>query len=102
MRIRWTEKASTDALAIHAYIAEQSEVYADAVYARIISRPEPQLIDYPFSGSVVPEYGNENIREVLVHSFRIIYLVLEDEVRILTIIHGSQLLPPDPPSSTNA
>jgi plasmid stabilization system protein ParE len=57
MRLRWTEKASADALSIHAYIAERSETYADAVYERIVGRPQ-QLINHPFSGSVVPEYGS--------------------------------------------
>ena len=99
MRIRWTEKASCDALAIHAFIADQSDIYADAVYARIVARPDPQLIDHPMSGSIVPEYGRNDIREVFVHSFRIIYLVLDDEVRILTIIHGAQTLPTDPPTA---
>lgn len=99
MKIRWTEKASADALAIHAYIAERSEIYADVVYSRILARPDPQLIEHPLSGSIVPEYGRNDIREVFVHSFRIIYLVLKDEIRMLTIIHGAQLLPPNPPSA---
>ena len=97
MRIRWTEKASADALAIHAFIAERSEIYADVVYARILARPEPQLVEHPLSGSIVPEFDRDDIREVFVHSFRIIYLVLEGEIRILTVVHGAQLLPPDPP-----
>lgn len=96
MRLRWTEKASADALSIHAYIAERSATYADAVYARIVARPQ-QLIGHPFSGSVVPEYGRDDVREVFVHSFRLIYVVVEDEVRILTVIHGARTLPPDLP-----
>jgi plasmid stabilization system protein ParE len=84
-------------LAIHAFIAERSEIYADVVYSQILARPDPQLVEHPLSGSIVPEYDRMNIREVFVHSFRIIYLVLEDEIRILTVIHGAQLLPPNPP-----
>ncbi|MDP7016802.1 MAG: type II toxin-antitoxin system RelE/ParE family toxin [Pirellulaceae bacterium] len=97
MKVRWTEKASKDALAIHAYIAEQSEVYADAVYARLVARPETQLVANPLSGSIVPEYGRRDLREVYVHSFRVIYLVLNEEVRVLAVVHGAHLLPPDPP-----
>lgn len=99
MKIRWTEKASADALAIYAFIAEQSEIYADVVYSRILARLDPQLVEHPYSGSIVPEYGRDDIREVLVHSFRIIYLVLEHEIRVLTVIHGAQLLPPKPPNA---
>ena len=99
MNLRWTEKASSDALGIYSYISEQSETYADAVYSQILSRPDPQLLDHPNSGSIVPEFKRTDIREVFVHSFRLIYLVLPDEVRILTVIHGSQMLTLNPKSA---
>ena len=91
MKIRWTDKASADALGIFDYIAEQSLMYADSVYERILARPS-QLIEYPLSGSVVPEFGRDDIRELFVYSFRIIYRLADDEVRVLTIIHGSRQL----------
>lgn len=51
MKLRWTEKALADVLAIYDYIAAQAPGYADVVSERILSRPE-QLIDQPHSGSV--------------------------------------------------
>ena len=96
MRIRWTEKASNDALEIYDFIAKNSETYAATVYNQILDRPEPQLIDHPHSGSVVPEFEREDIREVFVHSFRIIHLVLKDEIRILTVCHGANPVDVDP------
>lgn len=74
----------------------QSETYADAVYARILARPD-QLQRFPDSGSIVPEYCRSDIREIFVHSFRIIYRIDGDEVRVLTVIHGSRQLPPEIP-----
>ena len=94
MKIRWTEKASSDALGIFDYIAEQSPSYADAVYERILLRPE-QLANHPLSGSVVPELGREDTRELSVCSFRLIYRVAEDEIRVLPVIHGSRELKPE-------
>ena len=96
MNLRWTEKALTDVLAIYDYIAAQGPGYADVVSERVLSRPE-QLIDHPHSGSVVPEYGREDIRELFVHSFRIIYRIVGSEARILTVVHGSRLLPREVP-----
>ncbi|MCY2973414.1 MAG: type II toxin-antitoxin system RelE/ParE family toxin [Planctomycetota bacterium] len=96
MRIRWTERASSDLLSIHTFIAEQSESYADAVYERLLVRPQ-QLVDQPLSGSIVPEYGRDDIREVFLHSFRLIYLVVADEVQILTVAHGARILDFEPP-----
>lgn len=98
MKLRWTAKASADALSIHAYIAERSESYADAVYERLLARPQ-QLIAHPLSGSMVPEYGREDVREILLHSFRLIYLVLPDEIQILTVVHGARILDFQPPES---
>lgn len=91
MKLTWTERASSNALAIHSYIAEQSELYADSIYARILERPQ-QLIDFPESGAVVPEFRRDDIRELFVHSFRLIYQILPGEVRIIAVIHGSQLI----------
>jgi len=93
LRVCWTERAAKDALRIYDFIAEQSEAYAQSVYARILVRPE-QLEEFPESGSVVSEYSRPDVRELIVHSFRIIYRICDSEVRVLTIIHGSRQLPP--------
>ncbi|MEZ6109260.1 MAG: type II toxin-antitoxin system RelE/ParE family toxin [Pirellulaceae bacterium] len=89
MRIRWTERASKDAIGIFDFIADQSLAYAESVYERILARPS-QLKRFPESGSVVPEYQRADIRELFVYSFRIIYRVDHDEIRVLTVIHGSR------------
>ena len=96
MNVRWTERASKDAIAIYDYIADRSETYAESVYLGILARPN-QLVNYPESGSVVPEFNRADIRELFVHSFRLIYRVVDIEVRILTVIHGRRRLPADVP-----
>ena len=98
MNVRWTERASKDALGIFDYIANQSQAYADSVYARILVRPN-QLGLFPDSGSIVPEYNRSDIREVFVHSFRLICRIDGNEVRVLTVIHGSRQLPPEIPDN---
>ena len=89
MRVRWTERASKDALGVFDYIAAQSPAYAESVYERILARPS-QLESFPESGSIVPEYDRPDIRELFVYSFRLIYRVESEEVRVLTVIHGSR------------
>ena len=93
MDVRWTEKASADALGIFDYIADQSPAYAESVYERILERPT-QLTVHPRSGSIVPEFGRDDIRELFVYSFRLIYRIVGDEIRVLTVIHGSRKLVP--------
>ncbi len=96
MKLVWTEKASADALSIHSYISEQSKAYADTVYARLLARPQ-QLTAHPESGSIVPEFDRRDVRELFLHSFRVIDLILPNEMHILTIVHGARILDFDVP-----
>jgi toxin ParE1/3/4 len=95
LRVRWTERASKDAFGIFDFIAAQSPAYAESVCERILARPS-QLEGFPESRSIVPEYDRPDIRELFVSSFRLIYGVESDEVRVLTVIHGSRQSLPRP------
>jgi len=41
----------------------------------------------------VPEYEAEDIRELIEKPYRIIYRVKQDQIDVLAVIHGAQLLP---------
>jgi plasmid stabilization system protein ParE len=43
-------------------------------------------------GRIVPELGIENIREIIVGSYRVIYRVRHEDVQVLTVHHGARLL----------
>jgi len=43
---------------------------------------------------MVPEYDRKEIREVIEGRYRIIYLVEESQVQVLTVIHGARNLQP--------
>jgi toxin ParE1/3/4 len=98
VKIRWTERATDQLVAVFDHIAKSSPEYAGAVAERILARPDPQLVNFPYSGSVVPEYGREDVREVFSDSYRIIHQVVPGEVRILAVIHASMTLPSHPPT----
>jgi plasmid stabilization system protein ParE len=38
----------------------------------------------------VPEIGDDNVREFIIYSYRLIYEVVPDNVQILAIIHGKR------------
>ena len=44
-------------------------------------------------GRRVPELERDDIREVLLRSYRILYRVLDEEIHILTVVEGHQQLP---------
>ena len=50
------------------------------------------LDQFPRSGRQVPEFDDENVRELIVYSYRIICRLRENEVTIVAIVHGRRNL----------
>ncbi|WP_405287101.1 type II toxin-antitoxin system RelE/ParE family toxin [Gaopeijia maritima] len=50
------------------------------------------LGEFPDQGRVVPEWGDEGVREILYEPYRVIYEVFPEEVHILTLSHFRQEL----------
>lgn len=51
----------------------------------------------PFSGRVVPEIGDENLRELIFRNYRIVYeIISKDRINIITIHHHSRLFSNNP------
>jgi toxin ParE1/3/4 len=49
----------------------------------------------PLAGRKTPELGREDIREVLMRTYRIIYRVRAEGIQVLTVIEGRRLLRPE-------
>lgn len=73
-KVVWSLRAVEDLEAIAQYIAVDSTAYAAAVVETILSTTR-KLSPFPFSGRVVPEIGDDHIREWFAYSYRIIYRV---------------------------
>lgn len=58
-----------------------------------ITRRSVQIGAHPFSGRRVPEYDDEDIREIIQKPYRIIYRIKPNQIDVLAIIHGTQMLP---------
>jgi len=87
----WSSRAVEDVEAIAVYIAADSTSYAAAVVKKIVDTTR-SLSRFPFTGRIVPEFGEENIREKLVYSYRIIYRIQNETITIAAVIHGKRLL----------
>lgn len=92
MIIKWTDPAVVSLKAIRDYISRDSEYYARAVTEEIVHRVA-KLKDFPSIGRIVPEYEQENIREIIHSDYRIVYHLHSDAVVILNIIHTSRDFP---------
>ena len=91
VKISRTELALDDLKNIHDYISKDSSFYADRFTNKIINRTD-LLEKFPKSGRVVPEFEDENIREVIEGSYRIIYKLSVDSIYIVRIHHSASLL----------
>jgi toxin ParE1/3/4 len=89
-RVIWAPQAIQDVEAIRAYVARDSVHYADLLVERIIAAVA-RLEDSPRSGRVVPELGDESVREVIHGNYRIVYRLRHDVVEIATVFHGARL-----------
>jgi len=88
-RVAWTEPAWTNLEAAAEYIAQDSPRYA-SVLVREARDAARSLVRLANRGRVVPEIGDESIRELFVANHRLIYQVRGDVVRILAFIHSAR------------
>jgi plasmid stabilization system protein ParE len=45
---------------------------------------------FPERGRIMPELGLDDIREVFVFNFRVVYQLADAEIRIVAILHGAR------------
>ncbi len=91
MKLAWTKRAQDDLISIGKYIAEDNIINAKKWIKKLRARAR-KITDAPMSGRVVPEFENNNIREVLLGNYRIVYLVQNETVLIITVFEGHKLL----------
>jgi plasmid stabilization system protein ParE len=89
LALRWTEHAVTQLAALAEYISLDSPFYAEQVVDRVVARLE-QARRHPASGRIVPEFGREDVRELIEPPYRLVYRVQADGVEVLSILHGRQ------------
>lgn len=92
MNVHWTEAALSDLRAVETYISRHSPQYAQSLIERIFAR-SGELADYPHLGPMVPEYGEDTLRELFEDPYRIVYRILEAQVDIVAVVHSSRRLP---------
>lgn len=91
-QIRWSLTASTDLQEIEDFIARDSVFHA-VTFVDCIVESTATLLKTPHIGRVVPEFNRQDLREVIFRGYRIVYLVQNDEILILRVVHGARNLP---------
>ena len=88
-KVDWTDTAWEDLAATADYIARDSKNYA-ATFVQEVKEAAESLSDFAERGQVVPEFGDETIRELSVRPYRLVYKVIADKVLVLTLVHGAR------------
>ncbi|MGH8224611.1 MAG: type II toxin-antitoxin system RelE/ParE family toxin [Gammaproteobacteria bacterium] len=94
MKVVWTAQAQARLAELHTYVAEDQHLNADRLIDRLTRRGD-QIGSQPYSGRAVPEYRRDDLREILEGSYRIIYLILDERIDIVTVRHGAKMLSDD-------
>lgn len=84
-QINWTFNADSDLDNIIERLAPNSETHAKITIQRIFDRVD-LLKNLPRLGRVVPELEHDNVRELIVGYYRVVYhLLSDDRIDILTV-----------------
>ena len=73
--VRWSRRALADLRLQFAYYLPLSPSYAERIRAEVYAASR-HLSDHPRMGRVVPEAERDDLREVLVMRYRVVYLIL--------------------------
>ena len=91
LKIKWSPRAASNLEEICDYIAKDSEYYA-ILFAKKVTTIVKTIPKFPKTGRIVPEYGNENLREKIYGNYRIVYRIKEELIEIVAICHGARPL----------
>ena len=86
-KVIWADAAVADLDGAAEYISIDSPAYAASFVLNALKSAQ-SLGDLSERGRVVPEFKRENIREIFVFNYRLIYRIEKNRVSILALIHG--------------
>jgi plasmid stabilization system protein ParE len=91
MKLRWTRRAESQLVEIGRFIARDKPGAARR-WVEGLRRRAAEAAQRPLSGRVVPELGRDDVREVIIRGYRIVYRVGDGLVEVLTVFESHRLL----------
>lgn len=94
VQIIWSPSARLDLLDLKDYISLDSPEIAKRFVSSLFDAVE-RLTDFPLTGRVVPEFDNEQIREIIKRPCRIVYRInkQQDSIEIVRVWHSARGIP---------
>jgi plasmid stabilization system protein ParE len=90
--VEFAESALVDLEALRAWYVEQGVPEVGARFIVEIVGQAGQLVDFPESGRIVPEFGLAAVRELLHPPFRIVYRIGATKIWIVRVWRSERLL----------
>jgi toxin ParE1/3/4 len=84
VKLLWSSRANKDLCAIGDFIAKDNPKAARSHIEKLIKKAR-RAARFPNSGRIVPEIGNEAIREIIEGHYRIVY-ALHPKAKSITIL----------------
>lgn len=99
MNVLWTARSEKDLLEIGRFIAKDNRTTARQWTAKLKKKAH-EAVRNPRAGRQVPEFEREDVREVFLKSYRIVYRIQVKHIEILTVFEGHRLLPIESPDES--
>jgi len=87
MKVIWSKESLDRLIEIEEFIAEDISEKAAEFIDFIVSKSFP-VEENPKIGSMVPEFSDPDIRELLIKGYRLVYRIRKDWIDILTVFEG--------------
>lgn len=84
--IIWSLPAIEDIESIYSFIKRDSAYYANKFIDELIDRVT-LLVEMPSIGRIVPELDINNLREIFVKQYRIVYQIEEEQIVVHGVVH---------------
>ena len=89
--IVWSDPAVDDLEAAVTFIAKDSDAYARSLAQLAVDAAE-SLGEFPNRGHRLPDPKLARFRELIIGSYRLVYLVEKKRVLIVAVLHGHRAL----------
>lgn len=89
MRLKWTSKAVDDLDRLYRFLADVNRRAAHNVVADLVQAPDI-LIERPRLGVRLEEFGEREVRRIIVGKYELRYEVTTDAIVVLRIWHGRE------------
>jgi toxin ParE1/3/4 len=84
MKVRFLKAAMRDMQEIKYYISKDNPAAAKRLLQKIRKKTK-QLVQYPFSGRIIPETNETHLRELIIDKYRIMYQISNHYINVFAI-----------------